>query len=360
MAAQNLGEWDARPVGPGPDQPRLADDPFDEPAPDGSVGLEGRDLDRGPDDVRRQLTFDQGFDDLDVDVDDQQLDEHDDLDRDASPRIGSDRWFAGREPSFWLAVAVGLLPLVAVVSGIIGYLLGSRGGDDGDTALAADSIQAAGETAGASAATAAGPEASAEPAESGGSTVPAEGLPVETTAAPSSALSVAPQRLVASGLVANGTIELAGALPSSRQAQWSSEIADLATVLDLRLVDGTEVAELAGGGAELTLRFPEAVVYAPDSPTTFEGDPDPFFEAVAGVLNRGTAQLVIVAYGDPTDPDDGILALSRAGHVREHLLELGVDPTRLVVESRPPLEATAGTDPALVERRADLEFSYRS
>ena len=87
---------------------------------------------------------------------------------------------------------------------------------------------------------------------------------------------------------------------------------------------------------------------------------DPLFEAVAGVLNRGTAQLLIVAYGDPTDPDDGILALSRAGHVREHLLELGVDPTRLVVESRPPLEATAGTDPALVERRTDLEFAYRS
>lgn len=251
----------------------------------------------------------------------------------------------GRDARFWLRVMVGLLPVVALVSGLIGYLL-ARSGDDGTTAEAATSagagVLASGRTAGSDAA---GADA---------------GLPVETTAVPTSTAPPPPDSLVATGLITDGTIELAGALPAARQAQWTSEIGDLADVLGARVVDGTEVADAGTGSADLTVRFPSAVVFTPESSARFVGDPNPNFEAIAGVLNRGTSELTIVAFADPTDPDAGILALSRAAHVRDHLSGLGVDPDRLAVEARPPADAPAVADDVPVTDRADVEFQYRS
>ncbi len=264
-----------------------------------------------------------------------------------APPDAEREWPLGRPPVFWLGVLVGLLPLVALVFGLIGYVIG-RSGDD-TVAVDTQATAAASTPAGADAGATTDPTSATVPAATATAT--------DAAASPS---PPGPEQLVASGLISDDTIELAGALPPQRQSQWSGEVRDLAAVLGLRLVDGTEVAEPGAGTAELTVRFPGAVVFTPESDVEFDGDADPVLGAVAGVLNRGTARLTIVAYADPSDPGAAILALSRAGHVHEQLVELGVEADRLAVESRPPAEAPIGVAGDVLDRRADVEFRFRS
>jgi outer membrane protein OmpA-like peptidoglycan-associated protein len=165
-------------------------------------------------------------------------------------------------------------------------------------------------------------------------------------------------------MVTDGAIEVCGILPDDLRTQWIAELADLAAVLGYRLDDRTEIAAGAAAGPqeanELLVRFPGAIVFRPDSPQSFDGAAQPIFEAVAGVLNRGTADLNIVGYADPTDPDAVLLALARAEHVHEHLVDLSVDGERLTVEARPPAEAPiVAAEGSPIERRADLEFRFR-
>ncbi|MEL6983878.1 MAG: hypothetical protein AAFO29_15740, partial [Actinomycetota bacterium] len=172
------------------------------------------------------------------------------------------------------------------------------------------------------------------------------------------------ESVVATGMVTDGAIEVGGILPDDLRTQWVGELADLATVLGYRLDDRTVIAAGANAGPqeanELLVRFPGAIVFRPDSPQSFDGEAQPIFEAVAGVLNRGSADLNIVCYADPSDPEAALLALERAEHVHEHLLELGVDPGRLAVEARSPVDAPiVAAEGSPIERRADLEFSFQ-
>ncbi|MEM9564771.1 MAG: hypothetical protein AAGA93_19270 [Actinomycetota bacterium] len=404
MAEQNLGEWDARPVHPGFEPVRLVDDLFEVDEDAVRQAEEAEALDRGADAAADTRT------DTDTDIDtDSALDtgraDHTDrayhsdaasdddagreagrlLEDDASgervrpePTVPLERsrllpappdddrdWPLGRPPVFWLGVLVGLLPLVALLAGLIGYAIG-RGGD-GD-AVAVDTRAAAtagvptddgtdGSDVGATTADGAGTDAGPTDADTVAVDAGTTGTAATVRAA---APSPGPQRLVASGLVSDDTIELAGELPPQRQSQWSGEVRDLATVLGRRLVDGTEVAEPGADAAELTIRFPGAVLFTPDSDVGFDGDPGPVLGAIAGVLNRGTARVTIVAYADPSDPDAAILALSRAGRIHGQLVELGVESDRLAVESRSPGDAPIGVAGDVIDRRADVEFRFRS
>lgn len=247
--------------------------------------------------------------------------------------------------SFWLGVVVGLVPVLLLVIGFIGYRL-TRDGD--------------GSTGGETAATAT--SGSATPTSL---TVSTEALPSSSTTsmpATTPTPTVPPEPVVADGVVTDGAIEVTGVLPAEDGAAWIGELADLAAVLGYRLDDRTEPPSDTGPppASELVVRFPGAVVFRPDSPQSFDGNAQPVFEAIAGVLNRGSADLNVVAYADPGEPDIGILALSRAEHVHEHLVELGVDPDRLTVEARPPVDAPiVAADGSPIDRRADLEFRFR-
>lgn len=286
----------------------------------------------------------------------------DEADEAVGDRGGSDDPEDGGDQRFWLGVAVGLVPLLLVVGGylLVQLLDGEEADADGAT-LTTDAGQA-----------------------TAGTATPSTDIPVETRATPTpssvaSADAVTPATVegsnptaptapspsvVATGMVTDGAIEVSGILPDDLRTQWIAELADLAAVLGYRLDDRTEIAAGAAAGPqeanELLVRFPGAVVFRPDSPQSFDGEAQPIFEAVAGVLNRGTAELNIVGYADPTDPDAALLALARAEHVHEHLVDLGVGGERLTIEARPPAEAPiVAAEGSSIERRADLEFRFR-
>ncbi len=253
--------------------------------------------------------------------------------------------------SFWLGVLVGLVPLVLLIAGYAGYRLttGDGSGEDGTAVAAVDPVASPG----------------VEPAADEGS-LPVQTAPAPTTTAPpttapaEATLPTVP--IVASGVVTDGSIEVRGVLPDAVRAQWVGELADLAAVLGYRLDDRTEAAEADGPAAasELLVRFPGAIVFQPDSAQGFDGEAQPIFEAIAGVLNRGSADLTVAAYTGPGDPDGEALALDRAEHVDEHLTRLGVEARRLTLEVRTPDEAPiVAADGSPIERRVDLEFRFR-
>lgn len=262
---------------------------------------------------------------------------------------------------FWLGVLVGLVPLLLVVGGyLLVQLFDDDDADDAGATLTADAGQGSATTV-----------------------IPSRSLPVETQPTPTSeanagagasptaeasstptAPTTPSESVVATGVVTDGAIEVSGILPDDLRTQWIAELADLASVLGYRLDDRTELAAGANAGPqeanELLVRFPGAVVFRPDSPQSFDGEAQPIFEAVAGVLNRGSANLTIVGYAEPSDPDAALLALARAEHVHGHLLDLGVAGDRLAVEARPPVEAPiVAAEDASIVRRADLEFRFR-
>lgn len=250
---------------------------------------------------------------------------------------------------FWLGVLVGLVPLVILVAGLLGSRLTSddTSSEEGSAIAAVDAV--------------------ASPAsEPTTPTTPTTDLtvrtaPAPTTTAPSSTALEATLPLVADGVVTDGAIEVRGVLVDQHRTRWVGELADLAAVMGYRLDDRTEGV---GGGSvaatELLVRFPGAVVFQPDSPRSFDGAVQPVFEAIAGVLNRGSADLHIVAYAEPGDADRATLAQARAEHVGEHLAELGVQRGRLTVEVRGAEEAPiVAADGSPIERRVDLEFRFR-
>ncbi len=273
--------------------------------------------------------------------------DEDDDDRPARSRPNLDQI----DRSFWLGVLVGLVPLVLLIAGYAGYRLttGSDSGEDGTAIAAVDPVASSGaEPAGA---------ATSLPVQ----TAPAP-TPPPSTVSPTTALdaTVPTVPIVATGVVTDGSIEVRGVLPDAVRAQWVGELADLAAVLGYRLDDRTEAARADGPAAsELLVRFPGAVVFQPDSSRGFDGEAQPIFEAIAGVLNRGSADLTVAAYAGPADPDGEALALGRAEHVDEHLTELGVEATRLTLEVRTPEEAPiVAADGSPIERRVDLEFRF--
>ncbi len=254
--------------------------------------------------------------------------------------------------SFWLGVLVGLVPLVLLIAGYAGYRLTTGGDADDDGAATAAVDPATSPLAGSDT------DAADLPVQTAPST-PRPTTPTSTTALEATLPTVP---IVASGVVTDGSIEVRGVLPDEVRTRWVGELADLAAVLGYRLDDRTEAAEANGAVAasELLVRFPGAVVFQPGSSQGFDGEAQTVFEAIAGVLNRGSADLAIAAYADPADPDGGALALGRAEHVEEHLAELGVEPRRLSFDVRTPNDAPIiATDGSPIERRVDLEFRFR-
>jgi len=256
--------------------------------------------------------------------------------------------------TFWLGVLVGLVPLVLLIAGYAGYRLtaGDGSGEDRTAIAAVDPVGS--------------PVAETQTGETS--------LPVQTAPAPSTAPSTTlPSTtaleatlptipIVASGVVTDGSIEVRGVLPDEVRTQWVGELADLAAVLGYRLDDRTEAAGADGPAAasELLVRFPGAVVFEPGSSQGFDGEAQQIFEAIAGVLNRGSADLTVAAYAKPADSEGEALALGRAEHVDDHLAELGVEPQRLAVEVRTPDEAPiVAADGSPIERRVDLEFRFQ-
>lgn len=328
---QNLGQWAARPIEP---EPGLFDDgPESDPARTGDRTIGAGE----PEPV-------------------------------AIARSDGDRWSRGSVPLFWLVVLLGLLPVIVAVSGFVGYRLASGGNEStsaegrGSTVVAdqgSTGVRADLGTSGTAAVASGGqPGTGSDGSDATGGE---RSVGVETTVVAPTTSMPASQEAAASGVVVDDTIELVGRVPVARRSLWGAEIADLAGMLGLQVIDRTEPIELAAGRgqADLTLWFPGAVVFAQASPARFTGDPAPVFEAVAGFLNRGTAEVVIAAYAEAGDVDATELAIGRADHVRAHLVELGVATERLTIETRSPDAAPAGgIDSAPIDRRTDLEIRY--
>jgi hypothetical protein len=164
-----------------------------------------------------------------------------------------------------------------------------------------------------------------------------------------------------SGQVVGDTLHLAGHLPPPAAAAVEAELGELADLLDLHFVDDAVVIDEVPAPPFLPVAYPAAATFVDESDESFDSDPGLLFEVVAGYLNRGTAQLTIVAYADPSDPPTAHLALSRAEHVHQQLIELGVDPSRLAVETGDLLDAPLGQgidDPP--QQRIDLLFRLPS
>ena len=338
---QNLGEWHARPVahdgetvdvtrlavpeangaGHGPVRPGPDHGPGPGPDPDPWSGPEprsGRDPRSGPEprsgrDPRSGLALGAG----------------------PASEVGPAPQPADRD-SFWRGLLLGLVPLALLLAGVAGYIVADRGESTTEAVSRPVDTTPVATTPPASEAlptSAGGPGGAVEPSISG---------PVE-----------------ASGVVTRELIELDGTVPAAVARTWSTEIAALADALDHPLVDRTVAAADAQSG-ELLLTYPGAVIYTENSPDGFDGSPHEMFDAVAEAIVGGTFDLTVVAYADPGRPEDAHLALFRAEHVHEHLLELDVDPGRLAVEVRRPEEAAGDGGSGPVDRRADLEFHFQS
>lgn len=280
--------------------------------------------------------------------------------------VGDDRPGPDRvDRSFWLGVLVGLVPLVLLIAGYAGYRL-TTGGESDEEGTAIAAVDTAGSPL-------------AGPAD-GEADLPVQTAPAPSSASPSTASASAASSsaespsttaleatlptvpIVASGVVTDGSIEVRGVFPDEVRIQWVGELADLAAVLGYRLDDRTEAADPDGPAvaSELLVRFPGAVVFQPGSSQGFDSEAQPIFEAIAGVLNRGSADLTIAAYAEPADAAGETLAAARAEHVDEHLAELGVELRRLSIEVRTPNEAPiVAADGSPIERRVDLEFRFR-
>ena len=242
---------------------------------------------------------------------------------------------------FLIGVAVGLVPLIIGLSVLVGYLMARTGGD---TATAGAPL--ADELADDGAVAAAGVTSMASPG-SGSS-----GGTADATADDSPAVTIAP-----SASVADGVIRLVGVLPASSTG-FAAGLGELAEVLGLDFVDESIVDDDAPPTPALPVSYYSAVLFAEGSDEAFEVNPQSMFEAIAGYLNRGAAQLTVIAYADPADVDGGHVSQHRAAHVKEHLVELGVEPSRIMVVTRDPSEAPISDGP--VSRRADLLFQIPS
>lgn len=237
---------------------------------------------------------------------------------------------------FWVGLVLGLVPLALLAAGLLGYLLRN------DSSTTSEDVDGA------------AIESSATPTTSAalaGASPTTETLEVQTSVAGPT---------VATGRIVGGAIEVDGTVPEGPGQTWLMEMSTLAAGLGVRLVDRTDVLDGATAG-EMTISYPGAVVYQAGSPEEFEGQPHELFDGLARALQLGSARLTLAAFAEPSRPEDAHLALFRAEHVHEHLVALGVDPSRLAVEIRPLVDAAVGTGADQpVERRVDLEFRYGS
>jgi len=267
-------------------------------------------------------------------------------------RQGTDRRRSEPGPSrFWVGLAVGLMPLLIGVAALAGYLVASR---DGDPTLAGGTPA---------------PDRSAADGLASGTVAGQEGASTTLTVTAGGASgggdvgggasyrSTNPVDIEPSAEVIGGSLTLVGTFPPGPASAYSVELTELAQVLGVELIDESTTVDGAPRPAAVPVFYPAAVTFAEGSERLFENDPQRLFEAVAGYLNRGTAELTIVAYADPSDPPAARLALSRAEHVHEHLIELGVDPARLAIDTRDELDAPRGPGIAgPADGRTDLEF----
>jgi outer membrane protein OmpA-like peptidoglycan-associated protein len=268
------------------------------------------------------------------------------------PRQGSER--RRSEPGrsrFWVGLAVGLMPLLIGVAALGGYLVASR--DGGSTLAGRTATPDPSASDGLASGTVAGQEGSATTltvtaggASSGGGVAGGASDPSTTSADGEP-----------SAEVIGGSLTLVGTFPPGTASAYSAELTELAQVLGVELIDESTTVGGAPTPAAVRVSYPAAVTFTEGSERLFENDPHRLFEAVAGYLNRGTAELTIVAYADPSDLPTARLALARAEHVHEHLIELGVEPARLAIETRDELDAPRGPGIAgPADDRTDLEF----
>lgn len=274
-------------------------------------------------------------------------------------RVHARRFGPGSGSALWIGLVVALIPLLIGLAVLMAYLMlrsddttEATGSPDGGMAQALDP-ETGSAPAGPAVANGQGSAAEDEGATANdGGSAPSSG-----TADESPALVLVDQ-VEPSAEVGDEVIRMMGTMPGSAAGAYAVDLGDLAEVLGLELVDESTARPDAPLPPALPVSYPSAVVFAEGSEEGFEGRPHSMFEAIAGYMNRGASQLTIIGYADPADIDGEELSLHRAGHVKEHLVELGVEPARIVVVARDVSEAPVSDGP--VDRRADLLFHIPS
>ncbi len=255
----------------------------------------------------------------------------------SSPPESSPKRRSERGMAFSMGLLVGLIPLLLVAAGLVGYL------------LAADSDDDAGQTTSAE-----GTAPSTVPAAPSSSTVPA---------APSESGSATPAidpttLLPPRAEVRDGTLYLEGAMPPEVVAGYVDEFTKLATALGYDLADETTIVDGALVPAEIPTRFADAVFFETSSDVL---DPQflPILDSIAAYMLEGSADLTIVSHTDASGSEATNLHLAhhRGGEVYDYLVATGIDPLRMSVDARGEADASGeGGAQAMAERRVEFLF----
>lgn len=246
--------------------------------------------------------------------------------------------------AFGLGLLVGLVPLIAVAGGFVGYLIARDTESEDQTAVG---------------------ETEAVEAGSGAATVTTEAdgaggsAPSSTERSPSTEVAQSPIEVVApTAEVRDGRLVIEGTLPADAAEGYLREVSRLADALGYEIVEETTVEDGAPVPSEIPVRFTEAVFFDAGS-DQLEMDFLPQLDAVADYLIGGSATVTIVSHTDASGSEASNLHLAqhRAGVVFEYLTERGVEPSRIRVEPRGELEASGAEGrEAGTERRVEFVF----